>query len=107
MLDDKDYNKNISNIKKLISKKDMKLNKVEGNKARVSKIAKQRVKTPFKGEILLKPSDNPKSEKEKGKENKAKNNNETKKSQINIKTKSIKKTGSKINNKKSNIKLKK
>jgi len=109
MLDDKDYNKNISNIKKLISKKDMKLNKVEGNKAKVSKIAKQRVKTPFKGEILLKPSDNPKSEKEKekGKENKAKNNNESKKSQINIKTKSIKKTGSKINNKKSNIKLKK
>ena len=92
MLDDKDYNKNISNIKKLISKKDMKLNKVEGNKAKVSKIAKQRVKTPFKGEILLKPSDNPKSEKEKekGKENKAKNNNESKKSQINIKTKSIK-----------------
>ena len=109
MLDDKDYNKNISNIKKLISKKDMKLNKVEGNKAKVSKIAKQRVKTPFKGEILLKPSDNPKSEKEKekGKENKAKNNNESKKNQINIKTKSIKKTGSKINNKKSNIKLKK
>ena len=37
----------------------------------------------------------------------AKKNNESKKNQINIKTKSIKKTGSKINNKKSNIKLKK
>ena len=35
----------------------MKLYKVEGNKAKASVIAKNRVKTPFKGELMLKPSD--------------------------------------------------
>ena len=88
--DEKDYDKNINNIKKLISKKDMKLNKVDENKAKTSKIAKQRVKTPFKGEILLKPGEL-KSEKE----NKAKNGNETKKNNINIKTKNPKKSNNK------------
>ena len=34
----------------------MKLYKVEGNKAKASTIAKQRVKTPFKGEVMLKPA---------------------------------------------------
>lgn len=105
VMDEKLYNKNINNIKKIISKKDMKLNKVEGNKAKVSKIAKQRVKTPFKGEILLKPSDNPKLEKE----NKAKNGIEQKKNSFNIKakTKTIKKTINKEKTYKNNIKLKK
>ena len=57
VVDEKEYNKNINNVKKLISQKDMKLYKVEGNKAKASTIAKQRVKTPFKGEQMLKPSD--------------------------------------------------
>ena len=102
IIDEKVYDKNINNIKKLISKKDMKLNKVEGNKAKVSKIAKQRVKTPFKGEILLKPS-----EPKKGKENKDKNGIEIKKNTINIKTKNIKKTSNKGKTNKNNIKSKK
>ena len=100
--DEKEYNKNINNIKKLVSKNDMKLNKVDGNKAKTSKIAKQRVKTPFKGELLLKPSDNSKSEKE----NKAKNGTETKKS-INIKTKTNKKKVNANKTKKNDIKVKK
>ena len=102
MVDEKDYNKNINNIKKLISKKDMKLNKVDENKAKTSKIAKQRVKTPFKGEILLKPGEL-KSEKE----NKDKNRNETKKSLINTKNKNIKKSNNKIKPKVNTIKVKK
>ena len=102
MTDEKDYNKNINNIKKLISKKDMKLNKVDGNKAKTSKIAKQRVKTPFKGEILLKPGEL-KSEKE----NKDKNNNETKKISINIKTKNKKKMNNNVKAKVNTIKVKK
>ena len=57
VIDDKEYNKNINSVKKLISQKDMKLYKVEGNKAKASVIAKNRVKTPFKGELMLKPSD--------------------------------------------------
>ena len=100
--DEKDYDKNINNIKKLISKKDMKLNKVDENKARTSKIAKQRVKTPFKGEILLKPGEL-KSEKE----NKDKNRNETKKSVINTKNKNTKKSNNKIKPKVNTIKVKK
>ena len=103
MIDEKDYDKNINNIKKLISKKDMKLNKVEGNKAKSSKIAKQRVKTPYKGEILLKPVDNHKQEKE----NKAKNGNDTKKSNINIKTKNLKKSNNKSKIKNVDKKVKK
>ena len=104
IFDEKIYDKNINNIKKIISKKDMKLNKVEGNKAKVSKIAKQRVKTPFKGEILLKPSVSSKNDKEK--ENKAKNEIVPKKNKINIKTKNVKKTNNKIKTNK-NIKVKK
>ena len=84
----------------------MKLNKVEGNKAKVSKIAKQRVKTPFKGEILLKPSDGSKNDKEKEKENKAKNEIVPKKNKINIKAKNVKKINNKIKTNK-NIKVKK
>ena len=82
----------------------MKLNKVEGNKAKVSKLAKQRVKTPFKGEILLKPSDNHKTDKE----NKAKNGAESKKI-INkkAKLKSEKKTINKDKQIKTNMKVKK
>ena len=104
IFDEKQYDKNINNIKKLISKKDMKLNKVEGNKAKVSKLAKQRVKTPFKGEILLKPSDNHKTDKE----NKAKNGAESKKI-INkkAKLKSEKKTINKDKQIKTNMKVKK
>ena len=102
ILDEKDYDKNITNIKKLISKKEMKLNKVEGNKAKTSKIAKQRVKTPFKGEILLKPGEL-KSEKE----NKDKNRNEPKKNSINTKTKNTKKANNKVKTKTNKIKVKK
>ena len=104
IFDEKIYDKNINNIKKIISKKDMKLNKVEGNKAKASKIAKQRVKTPYKGEILLKPSDTQKNDKDK--ENKAKNQTTLKKKTINIKTKNTKKINSKIKSNK-NIKVKK
>ena len=57
ILDEKEYKKNLNSVKKLISQNDMKLYKVEGNKAKISTIAKQRVKTPFKGELMLKPSD--------------------------------------------------
>ena len=57
VIDDKEYNKNINSVKNLMSKKDMKLYKVEGNKAKASVIAKNRVKTPFKGELMLKPCD--------------------------------------------------
>ena len=56
VIDEKEYNKNINSVKKLISQKDMKLYKVEGNKAKASTIAKQRVKNPFKGEVMLKPA---------------------------------------------------
>ena len=66
---DKEYNKSIASIKKLISKKDMKLYKVEGNKAKASTMAKQRVKTPYKGEVMLMPIDT---------RNKYKNNKSTK-----------------------------
>lgn len=104
VFDEKIYDKNINNIKKIISKKDMKLNKVEGNKAKASKIAKQRVKTPYKGEILLKPSDTQKNDKDK--ENKAKNQTTLKKKTININTKNTKKINSKIKSNK-NIKVKK
>ena len=57
VVDEKEYDKNINNVKKLMSKKDMKLSKVEGNKAKASTMAKQRVKTPFKGELILRPTD--------------------------------------------------
>ena len=57
VVDEKEYNKNINSVKQLISQKDMKLYKVEGNKAKASVIAKQRVKTPFKGEYMLKPGE--------------------------------------------------
>jgi hypothetical protein len=57
VIDEKEYDKNINNVKKLMSKKDMKLSKVEGNKAKASTMAKQRVKTPFKGELILRPTD--------------------------------------------------
>ena len=57
ILDEKEYQKNLNKVKKIISQNDMKLYKVEGNKAKVSTLAKQRVKTPYKGELLLKPSD--------------------------------------------------
>ena len=57
VIDDKEYNKNINSVKNLMSKKDMKLYKVEGNKAMASTIAKQRVKTPYKREVLLRPSE--------------------------------------------------
>ena len=56
-IDEREYNKNINSITKLISQKDMKLYKVEGNKAMASTIAKQRVKTPYKREALLRPSE--------------------------------------------------
>jgi hypothetical protein len=55
VIDDKEYNKNIDSVKKLISKNGMKLDKIEGNKAKASTIAKLRVKTPYKGEVMLKP----------------------------------------------------
>ena len=104
IFDEKIYDKNINNIKKIISKKDMKLNKVEGNKAKASKIAKQRVKTPYKGEILLKPSDTQKNDKDK--ENKAKNQTTLKKNTINVKSKNTKKINNKVKSNK-NIKVKK
>ena len=87
IIDDKEYNKNINSIKKLISKKDMKLYKVEGNKAKASTIAKQRVKTPFKGELMLRPSD----PKRINKNNIKKNRIDSKKRKNNIKTNSRKK----------------
>ena len=61
IIDDKEYNKNIDSVKKLISKNGMKLDKIEGNKAKASTMAKLRVKTPYKGEVMLKPC-NPKDE---------------------------------------------
>ena len=57
LIDEREYNKNLNSVKNLISKKDMKLYKVEGNKAMASTIAKQRVKTPYKREALLRPSE--------------------------------------------------
>jgi hypothetical protein len=65
IIDEKEYNKNINSVKKLMSKNDMKLSKVEGNKAKVSTMAKQRVKTPFKGELMLRPTDPQKTNKNK------------------------------------------
>ena len=85
VVDEKEYNKNINSVKKLISKKDMKLYKVEGNKAKASTIAKQRVKTPFKGEVMLKPSDPKKINK-----NNIKNGFDSKKNSIKSKGNSVK-----------------
>ena len=85
---DKEYNKSIASIKKLISKKDMKLYKVEGNKAKASTMAKQRVKTPYKGEVMLKPIDT---------RNKYKNNKSTK--GFDYKKNTNKTNGSSIKNK--------
>ena len=65
VVDEKEYNKNINSVKKLMSKNDMKLSKVEGNKAKASTMAKQRVKTPFKGELMLRPTDPKKTNKNK------------------------------------------
>jgi hypothetical protein len=99
VIDDKEYNKNINSVKNLMSKKDMKLYKVEGNKAKASVIAKNRVKTPFKGELMLKPCDT------KGK----KNNYISKKCSVDIKGTTKKrnnKTPGKKNNK-NNTKTKK
>ena len=79
IIDEKEYNKNINSVKQLISKKDMKLYKVEGNKAKASTIAKQRVKTPYKGEFLLQPSSK-----------KQINNNNNIKNDINSKKNSVK-----------------
>ncbi len=76
IVDEKEYNKNINNIKKLISKNDMKLYRIEGNKAIASTIAKQRVKTPYKGEVILKPVDT----KNEYKSNKVKKSNVSKNS---------------------------
>ena len=72
IVDEKEYDKNINYVKKLMSKKDMKLSKVEGNKAKASTMAKQRVKTPFKGELMLRPTDPKKINKNKS--NKIENN---------------------------------
>ena len=63
----------------------MKLYKVEGNKAKASTIAKQRVKTPFKGEVMLKPSDPKKINK-----NNIKNGFDSKKNSIKSKGNSVK-----------------
>ncbi len=65
----------------------MKLYKVEGNKAKVSKMAKLRVKTPFKGEVLLKPSDG----KDEYKNIRNKNGIDSKKNNIQNKRNSVKK----------------
>ena len=65
----------------------MKLYKVEGNKAKASTIAKQRVKTPYKGEQMLKPSDT----KNIFRNNNIKNGNDSKKNTIKAKGNSIKK----------------
>ena len=86
VVDEKEYNKNINSVKKLISQKDMKLNKVEGNKAKASTIAKQRVKTPYKGEQMLKPSDT----KNIFRNSNIKNAKDSKKNTINSKGNSIK-----------------
>ena len=99
LIDEKEYNKSINSVKKLISQKDMKLYKVEGNKAKASTIAKQRVKTPYKGELLLRPNDRKKLNKNKSNEkndfnskknpvkNSIKNNNKTPSKKMNLKTK--------------------
>ena len=52
----------------------MKLDKIEGNKAKASTIAKLRVKTPYKGEVMLKPCNT----KDKYKNIKIKNENNSK-----------------------------
>ena len=54
----------------------MKLYRIEGNKAIASTIAKQRVKTPYKGEVILKPVDT----KNEYKSNKVKKSNVSKNS---------------------------
>ena len=99
LIDEREYNKNINSVKKLISQKDMKLYKVEGNKAKASTIAKQRVKTPYKGELLLRPNDRKKLNKNKSNikndinskknpvKNSIKNKNKTPSKKINLKTK--------------------
>ena len=87
IIDEKEYNRNIDSVKKLISKNDMKLYKVEGNKAKASKMAKLRVKTPFKGEVLLKPSDG----KDEYKNIRNKNGIDSKKNNIQNKRNSVKK----------------
>ena len=101
VVDEKEYNKNINNVKKLISQKDMKLYKVEGNKAKASTIAKQRVKTPYKGEQMLKPSDS----KNIFRNSNIKNGNDSKKNTVKAKANSIKRN-SKPPAKKDKVKLK-
>ena len=76
----------------------MKLYKVEGNKAKASTIAKQRVKTPYKGEFLLQPSNK-----------KQINNNNNIKNGLNSKKNSVKnsiKKNNKITSKKGKVELK-
>ena len=100
IIDEKEYNKNINSVKQLISKKDMKLYKVEGNKAKASTIAKQRVKTPYKGEFLLQPSN---------KKQINNNNNNNIKNGLNSKKNSVKnsiKKNNKITSKKGKVELK-
>ena len=109
VIDEKEYTKNIDNVKKLISQKDMKLYKVEGNKAKASTIAKQRVKTPFKGEHMLNPAQTKKVNKNKNNSNIKNGNESSRKSNANNKGNIIKKankTPAKKNNK-NNIKKKK
>ena len=79
----------------------MKLYKVEGNKAKASTIAKQRVKTPYKGEFLLQPSNK--------KQINNNNNNNNIKNGLNSKKNSVKnsiKKNNKITSKKSKVELK-
>ena len=100
VIDDKEYKKNIDSVKKLISKNGMQLDKIEGNKAKASTLAKQRVKTPYKGEIMLKPCNT----KDEYKNIKIKNGIDLKKNATYSKKNSIKKInktpGKKKNNKK-------
>ena len=86
IVDEKEYDKNIKSVKKLMAKKDMKLSKVEGNKAKASTMAKQRVKTPFKGELMLRSTD-------------PKNINENKNNKIGTNCKKCSNTNSIRNNK--------
>ena len=99
VVDEKEYNKNINNVKKLISQKDMKLYKVEGNKAKASTLAKQKVKTPYKGEILLRPSDK--------NNNKNKNNKNINDNKKNPGKKPTKKNKTPYKRDKANLKVKK
>ena len=87
IIGDKEYNKNIDSVKKLISKNGMKLDKIEGNKAKASTLAKQRVKTPYKGEVMLKPCNT----KDEYKNIKIKNENNSKKNPVQSKRSSAKK----------------